>query len=230
MSDRISALETLLDIFGAPSGTLPGSNGLVPKPPAGSADFLLRGDRGWENPSKFATPTQISTAINALTGDAPITLNTLQELAAALANDPNFATTVMAALNQKLSKTGDETIAGNKTFAEAVRIQGLFPGIWLDETDHTVKGAYLVIDGGMLQVQRRSANFGGFEASLVLVDIVTGAVTLLSTAQAISITTGCLSLRGGFSVAGNIVTSLPTSSAGLPSGALWRNGNIVNVV
>lgn len=273
LAARIEALETLLGIFGAPSASLSGSTGLVPSPPAGSADFLLRGDRGWENPSKFATTTTtdlisqnvatkapianpdltgspkaptapagtnttqiantafVVAAINALIGNAtPETLNTLQELATAFGNDPNYAATISTALGTKVTKSGNETIGGNKTFTEAVRIQGLFPGIWLDETDHTIKGAYLVVDGGVLQIQRRSANFGGFEAGWVLVDLITGCVTLSSSAQAISITTGCLSLRGGFSVAGNIVTALPTSPAGLPSGALWRNGTVINVV
>ncbi|MEG4484860.1 hypothetical protein [Microcoleus sp. D2_18a_B4] len=55
LSDRIVALETLLSVYGAPSASLPGTNGLVPAPPAGSGEFLLRGDREWENPNKFAT-------------------------------------------------------------------------------------------------------------------------------------------------------------------------------
>lgn len=54
LQDRISALELLLGIFGAPSVTLPGSNGLVPAPPVGGGNFLLRGDRSWQNPNFFA--------------------------------------------------------------------------------------------------------------------------------------------------------------------------------
>jgi hypothetical protein len=53
LSDRISALESLLSVFGAPSSSLPGSNGLVPAPPASSSNFLLRGDRSWQNPGTF---------------------------------------------------------------------------------------------------------------------------------------------------------------------------------
>jgi hypothetical protein len=75
LANRISALETLLSVFGAPSASLPGSNGLVPAPPAGSGEFLLRGDRSWENPSKFATPAQITAAINLLTETRTLTLN-----------------------------------------------------------------------------------------------------------------------------------------------------------
>lgn len=86
LADRISALESLLAVFGAASASLPGSNGLVPAPPAGSAELLLRSDRSWENPNKFATPNQLSTAILQLIGSAPDTLNTLGELAAHFSN------------------------------------------------------------------------------------------------------------------------------------------------
>lgn len=58
LSDRISALESLLSIFGASTASLPGSNGLVPAPPAGSSSTaLLRADRSWQNPNAFIAAT-----------------------------------------------------------------------------------------------------------------------------------------------------------------------------
>lgn len=51
-------------------------------------------------------------AIAALVGSSPATLDTLNELAAALGDDPNFATTVTNALAGKVNKSGD-TISGN---------------------------------------------------------------------------------------------------------------------
>lgn len=45
-----------------------------------------------------ATPSDVSTAVASLVGAAPATLDTLHELAAALGDDPNFATTMSAAL------------------------------------------------------------------------------------------------------------------------------------
>jgi len=45
--------------------------------------------------------TAISTAINNLINSAPWTLDTLKEIATALGNDPNFATTITNLLNQK---------------------------------------------------------------------------------------------------------------------------------
>lgn len=108
LADRISALETLLSTFGAPSASLPGTNGLVPAPPAGGGEFLLRGDRSWENPSKFATSAQITTQINNLIGNSSTALDTLQELGAALANDANFATTITNALSGKAPITSPD--------------------------------------------------------------------------------------------------------------------------
>ncbi len=48
--------------------------------------------------------------------------------------------------------------------ADVYLTQKIYPGFWLDETDYG-KGAYFVLDGGVMQMQRRGANFGAFEAS-----------------------------------------------------------------
>ena len=66
----------------------------------------------------------VDTAIVNLIDGAPATLDTLNELAAALADDPNFATTITALIAGKVSLTGNETIAGDKTFTGTMIIQG----------------------------------------------------------------------------------------------------------
>lgn len=50
---------------------------------------------------------QVAAAVAALVDTAPGTLDTLNELAAALGDDPNFATTVTNSIAGKVSKTGD---------------------------------------------------------------------------------------------------------------------------
>jgi hypothetical protein len=65
-----------------------------------------------------ATPADITTAIDGLVGAAPGALDTLNELAAALGDDPNFATTVTNALASKVSQDGD-TMIGQLTIAQA---------------------------------------------------------------------------------------------------------------
>lgn len=68
-----------------------------------------------EGLSRAASAQVLGNFIIALVTDsAPATLDTLNELAAALGDDPNFATTVTSALATKASLTGSETLT-NKT-------------------------------------------------------------------------------------------------------------------
>lgn len=73
--------------------------------------------------SKISTSIQASVA--AVVDLAPTALNTLNELAAALGDDENFASTVTTALAAKAADsavvklTGAQTIAGVKTFSDA---------------------------------------------------------------------------------------------------------------
>ena len=57
-----------------------------------------------DNSKKLATTEIVAKALAALAGSAPETLDTLKELADALGNDPNFATTVLNKLAEKLAK------------------------------------------------------------------------------------------------------------------------------
>jgi hypothetical protein len=56
--------------------------------------------------STYATESYVGTAISNLVDSSPSTLDTLNELAAALGDDPNFATTVATSIGTKLSLTG----------------------------------------------------------------------------------------------------------------------------
>ncbi len=57
-----------------------------------------------DDSKKLATTEFVAKALAALAGSAPETLDTLKELADALGNDPNFATTVLNKLAEKLAK------------------------------------------------------------------------------------------------------------------------------
>lgn len=60
----------------------------------------------------YATETYVNTAVSNLVDSAPETLNTLNELAAALGDDANYATTISTALGNKLdSSTASTTYA-----------------------------------------------------------------------------------------------------------------------
>lgn len=65
--------------------------------------------------SGYATESYVNTAVSNLVDSAPGTLDTLNELAAALGDDPNFATTVTNSIATKLSLSGG-TMTGNIVF------------------------------------------------------------------------------------------------------------------
>ena len=74
------------------------------------------------NNTQIATTAFVKSAIAAMVGSAPAALDTLNELAAALGNDPNFSTTVLNALAGKqpldntLTKLSGKDVAGLLTY------------------------------------------------------------------------------------------------------------------
>ena len=71
--------------------------------------------------SDLATETYVDTAVSNLVDSSPTTLDTLNELAAALGDDPNFATTTATSIGTKLPLAGG-TLTGNLT----VNARGFF--------------------------------------------------------------------------------------------------------
>lgn len=71
------------------------------------------------NPIDSITQAELSSAISAVVDGAPGSLNTLNEIAAAIGDDPAFATTITGLLGGKVSLTGAQTIAGIKTFSSS---------------------------------------------------------------------------------------------------------------
>ena len=66
----------------------------------------------WVGAQSYATQSYVTTAISNLVDSAPSTLDTLNELAAALGDDPNFATTVTNSIASKVPQTRTLTING----------------------------------------------------------------------------------------------------------------------
>ena len=94
------------------------------------------------------------TAIANLIDTAPATLDTLNELAAALGDDPNFATTIATSVGTKVSKSGD-TMTGDLTVPNLVTA-GL-----VDGRDVSVDGAKLdSIESGATADQTITAGSG----------------------------------------------------------------------
>ena len=112
------------------------------------------------NDSGFQTEAQVAAKVSALVDSAPETLDTLNELAAALGNDPNFATTVANQIGTKLSTSVYS--ADKATFALKTEIPDVskfitdteVSNIYLTKTDasntYQPKGNYLSLSGGTL--------------------------------------------------------------------------------
>jgi len=83
-----------------------------------SGDNLILNKPSIPSITGLATETYVDTAVSDLVDSSPATLNTLNELAAALGDDPNFATTTATSIGTKLplaggTMTGTLTIAGS---------------------------------------------------------------------------------------------------------------------
>ena len=74
------------------------------------------------NSSQIASTAYVTTAISNLLSSAPSTLDTLNELATALNDDPNFSTTITALIGTKSSLTGSNSFSGTNTFDNSVTI------------------------------------------------------------------------------------------------------------
>jgi hypothetical protein len=89
------------------------------------------------NTTQIASTAFVRTEISNLIDSAPITLDTLNELAAALGDDPNFATTVTNLIGGKVSKSGD-TMTGTLNAPSGVFSSGLtLNGITVSVSGHT---------------------------------------------------------------------------------------------
>lgn len=82
------------------------------------------------NTDQIATMAALQAAISALIGSSPAALDTLKELATALGNDPNFATTMLNALAGKLGAS-DTAVA-----AQRLAVARLINGVSFDGTQN----------------------------------------------------------------------------------------------
>ena len=108
---------------------------------------------------QVATQSYVTTAISNLVNAAPSTLDTLKELATALGNDANFATTVTNSIATKLPLTGG-TLTGalsgtSATFSSTLRVNGMVGSVNLFnlyKPDNTTLGGQLAYDSSINQL------------------------------------------------------------------------------
>lgn len=143
-----------------------------------------------DNDTSIATTAFVAAALAALAGSAPDLLNTLDEIAAALGDDPNFATTMLAALADCLKhNVADQTLTGG------VRVTSLDLGtptaastVTLDPGDrpmqHLTNNALFTLAPG--------SNFG-----TVILDVTNGAAAGAITTSGYNKVEGSFTLTNG---------------------------------
>lgn len=97
------------------SGFQAGSQQIINQIPKKTSD--LTNDSGYltehQSLSGLATESYVNTKVAGIVNSAPETLDTLNELATALGNDPNFATTMATELGKKVDKVTGKGLSTN---------------------------------------------------------------------------------------------------------------------
>lgn len=87
---------------------------------------LEKADTAIQSLSGYATETYVDAKVAGLVNSAPETLDTLNELAVALGNDPNFATTVATEIGKKVDKVDGKGLSQNDyTDEEKLKLAGI---------------------------------------------------------------------------------------------------------
>ncbi|HEI2359270.1 TPA: phage tail protein [Escherichia coli] len=104
------------------------------------------------NNTQIATTAFVKSAIAAMVGSAPAALDTLNELAAALGNDPNFATTMLNALSGKQPLDNTLTNLSGKDVAGLLTYLGLGEARYVIQRGANANGAWIRWSDGAIEV------------------------------------------------------------------------------
>jgi hypothetical protein len=167
---------------------------------------------------QVATQSYVTTAVSNLVNAAPSTLDTLNELAAALGNDANFATTVTTSIATRLPLAGG-TLTGNLNGTSA-----LFTGNLRTDTGFGLKYGSFVSTSGYLNLFSALAGStmtlnlkdgsGGFESALTFTNTANRNYTFPNANGTIALTdnlSSYLPLSGG-NISGNLTIGNPSSA------------------
>jgi hypothetical protein len=109
----------------------------------------------------YATESFVGTAISNLVDTAPTTLNTLNELAAALGDDANFASTVTTQLSAKANTSSLALVATSGSYIDLTNKPTLFSGSYNDLTNRPT-----LFSGSYNSLTDRPTLFSGAYADL----------------------------------------------------------------
>ena len=151
-----------------------------------------------DNSIKLATTAYVRTAVAGVVDSAPAALDTLNELAAALGDDANFATTTSNSIGTKLPKSGGQ-MTGNITMSGS----------------QTVDGRDLSVDGAKLDgIESGATADQSASEILTLIKTVDGAGSGLDADTLDGISSGSFvrNNSGAQSIAGNLTVGTGTAS------------------
>ncbi|EMK3552773.1 phage tail protein [Escherichia coli] len=180
------------------------------------------------NNTQIATTAFVKSAIAGMVGSAPAALDTLNELAAALGNDPNFATTMLNALAGKQPLDNTLTNLSGKDVAGLLTYLGLGKGIAVADQGSNANGKWRKYSDGSIELMGFSAAPGSDGLTSVVYPIALPSIpnsSAISVSQfsssmpTTSITT--IVLAGTLSTTGFQSRTL-TSAGPTGSGFSWR--------
>lgn len=125
-----------------------------------------------DNSTRIASTAFVTAAINALVAAAPGALDTLDELAAALGDDPNFATTITNLIATKVAKSDLALVGGlggsySRLRASASGLSSVVPVTYDALVVESAEGLCRTLKAGAFNVDTSKTGLGGIDTGVV---------------------------------------------------------------